>query len=72
MPTITITAIILFILIVTIYLIGLGYTFKIVTKHDSTLEKIILFIISPIIIFVTLCIIIGKYIADIQYYHKDR
>lgn len=67
---VTITAVIIFMIIAAIYLIGLGYTFKIVTKHDSTLEKIILFIISPIIIFVTLCILIGKYIADIQY--KDK
>lgn len=70
MPTITITAVILFILIVTIYLIGLGYTFKSVNENDNILEKIILFIISPIIIFVTLCIIAGKHIADIQY--KDK
>ena len=67
MPTITITAVILFILIAAIYLVGLGYTFKSVNENDSILEKIILFILSPIIIFVTLCIIIGKYIADIQY-----
>lgn len=67
---VTITAVIIFMIIAAIYLIGLGYTFKIVNENDNILEKIILFLISPIIIFVTLCILIGKYIADIQY--KDK
>jgi hypothetical protein len=63
---VTITAVIIFMIIAAIYLIGLGYTFKMVNENDNILEKIILFLISPIIIFVTLCILIGKYIADIQ------